>query len=287
MTAFLIVTADDFGIHVAVNEAVEQASCAGILSAASLMMGAAATADAVRRARRLPGLRVGLHLVLADGPATLAPEMIPGLADGDGHMDDRMVVNAVRFAASRRMRRQLEAEIRAQFAAFARTGLALDHVNVHKHFHLHPIVLGLILRVGREFGVAAIRIPEEPVWAAYQAGRWSAASGALLLKPWVAHMRRCVRAAGLVANDAVFGIASSGRMTEHVLLEILARLTPGVTEIYLHPGTQSGSSIAASMRGYRHEEELAALISPRVREAVAASGARRGGYFDSHSRSTT
>jgi len=70
---FLIVTADDFGLHQAVNEAVEQANRAGVLSAASLMMGSPATADAVRRARRLPRLRVGLHIVLADGTATLAP----------------------------------------------------------------------------------------------------------------------------------------------------------------------------------------------------------------------
>ncbi|NUO88439.1 MAG: ChbG/HpnK family deacetylase, partial [Cupriavidus sp.] len=67
----LIVTADDFGLHPAVNEAVELAHRDGVLNAASLMVGAPAAADAVARARRLPALRVGLHVVLADGPATL------------------------------------------------------------------------------------------------------------------------------------------------------------------------------------------------------------------------
>jgi predicted glycoside hydrolase/deacetylase ChbG (UPF0249 family) len=69
MRKYLIVTADDFGLHESVNEAVEQASQAGVLTAASLMVGAPAAADAVRRARKLPHLRVGLHLVLADGRA--------------------------------------------------------------------------------------------------------------------------------------------------------------------------------------------------------------------------
>ncbi|TXN31659.1 ChbG/HpnK family deacetylase, partial [Methylobacterium sp. WL19] len=50
----LIVTADDFGLSLAVNEAVEQAHREGILTAASLMVGAPAAADAVARARRLP-----------------------------------------------------------------------------------------------------------------------------------------------------------------------------------------------------------------------------------------
>jgi len=61
----------------------------------------------------------------------LTPDLIPALADGAGRMNSRMFVNGVRFFAFPGVRRQLEAEIRAQFAAFARTGLALDHVNVH------------------------------------------------------------------------------------------------------------------------------------------------------------
>ena len=42
MQKFLIVTADDFGLHEAVNQAVEQASVAGVLTAASLMVAAPA-----------------------------------------------------------------------------------------------------------------------------------------------------------------------------------------------------------------------------------------------------
>ena len=117
MQKYLIVTADDFGLHPAVNEAVEQASRAGILTAASLMVAAPAAADAVRRARELPGLRVGLHVVLADGRAMLAPDLIPDVADRAGRMNSRMFVNGVRFFAFPGIRRQLEAEIRAQFAA--------------------------------------------------------------------------------------------------------------------------------------------------------------------------
>jgi hopanoid biosynthesis associated protein HpnK len=280
MQKFLIVTADDFGLHEAVNEAVEQAARAGILTAASLMVGAPAAADAIRRARELPRLRVGLHVVLADGRAVLAPELIPGLADQSGRMNSRMFVNGVRFFASAAVRRQLEAEIRAQFSAFARTGLVLDHVNVHKHFHLHPTLLQMLLRIGREYGVPAVRVPDEPLWFAARGGRWSPWISAALLAPWNALMRRRLRAAGMPHNDSLFGVAASGAMDEKTLLAVLARLPPGITEIYLHPATASGSAIAASMSGYRHADELAALLSPRVRAAAAAAGIGHGGYVD-------
>jgi chitin disaccharide deacetylase len=280
MRKYLIVTADDFGLHETVNEAVEQASQAGVLTAASLMVGAPAAADAVRRARELPHLRVGLHLVLADGRAMLTPERIPSLVDQTGYMNSRMFVNGVRFFALPGVRRQLEAEIRAQFAAFARTGLTLDHVNVHKHFHLHPTLLETLLRVGREFGVPAVRVPYEPLWFAAHGGAWLAGANAALLGPWVALMKRRLRKAGILHNDQLFGIAASGTMDEAKLLTILARLPPGITEIYLHPAVRSGAAIAASMSRYRHADELAALLSPRVRAAIAAGGFGHGGYED-------
>lgn len=280
MQRHLIVTADDFGLHETVNEAVEQASRGGILTAASLMVSAPAAADAVRRARRLPTLRIGLHVVLADGAASLPHQQIPGICDAAGHIGEGMFFRGMRYFASASVRRQLEAEIRAQFLAFARTGLPLDHVNAHKHFHLHPTILGILIRVAHEFGARAMRVPDEPAWFAAHAGHWDAAVGGALLTPWLMIMRHRLRVAGIFHNDRVFGMAKSGSMDEEQLLAILARLPPGVTEIYLHPATISGAAVAASMRTYRHADELAGLLSPRVRESLAALNVQRGGYSD-------
>jgi len=276
---FLIVTADDFGLHPAVNGAVERATREGVLTAASLMVGAPAAADAVRRARDLPGLAVGLHLVLADGWSVLPHRSIPALVDAQGRFGNNMVLDGVRFFALPAVRRQLEAEIRAQFQAFADTGLPLDHVNAHKHFHLHPTLLEMLLRLGAQFGVPAVRLPREPSWVARRAGGALAGPAvAGLLSPWLAIMRRRLRAARMAHNDHVFGMSDSGAMDEARLLQILGRLPDGMTEIYLHPALESGAAIADSMSGYRHADELAALLSPRVRAAIAASGAQTGGF---------
>lgn len=239
----------------------------GILGAASLMVGASAADDAVARARRLPGLRVGLHVVLADGPAVLPPSSIPALVDAQGRFGSAMARDGCRFFFLPHVRRQLAAEIRAQFEAFAATGLMLDHVNTHKHFHLHPTVLSLILRIGREFGLRAMRLPRET-------------TAPLLLRPWLALLRRRLDRAGIAHNDYVVGIENSGGMDEAVLLAALARLPPGVGEIYLHPGVVSGAAVAPTMLGYRHADELAALLSPRVREALDRAAVRHGGFTD-------
>jgi len=263
----LIVTADDFGLHPAVNEAVEIAHLNGVLTAASLMIGAAAAADAVERARRLPTLRVGLHLVLADGAPSLSPQQVPDLVDEQGRFGSAMACDGVRFFFLPQVRRQLAAEIRAQFEAFAATGLRLDHVNAHKHFHLHPTVLSLILKIGKDYGLRAIRLPLErkaPLW----------------LQPWLHLMQRRLQAAGIDYNDHIFGITQSGRMNETALLEAIAQMPDGLNEIYLHPAMRAGGEIAPTMHGYRHDEELAALLSPRVRKLLEDQGIARGGFAD-------
>jgi hopanoid biosynthesis associated protein HpnK len=277
MPKHLIITADDFGLHEAVNEGVEFAARNGVLTAASLMVAAPAAADAVRRAARIKNLNVGLHLVLADGRAVLEPSAAPDLTDAAGNFGNRMVYDAVRFFLIPRVRKQLEAEIRAQFAAFARTGLQLDHVNAHKHFHLHPTILEIVLRVARDYGTPAIRVPKEPLWFAL---RHRAGANAGFLTPWLALMKWKLRRAGVSCNDTVFGVAASGAMDEATLLQVLARLPPGVTEIYLHPATVSGATVASGMLEYRQKDELAALISHRVRNAIADSGAVLGGFRD-------
>jgi hopanoid biosynthesis associated protein HpnK len=264
-----IITADDFGLHAAVNEAVDSAHRAGVLTAASLMVGAPAVQDAAQRARALPGLRVGLHLTLADGRAVLPRQQIPDLVDADNCFHDNMVGAGWRFFALPRVRAQLAAEIRAQFAAFARLGLSLDHLDAHKHFHLHPTVLSLALAIGRDFGLRAVRVPAEPGLASTR-----------LLSPWLALMRARLRGAGVAYNDQIYGLAHSGAMDEARLLKVLAGLPAGVSEIYLHPATRSGSAISASMADYRHGDELQALLSPAVRSACDAACLRRGGYGD-------
>ncbi|MGH8145362.1 MAG: hopanoid biosynthesis-associated protein HpnK [Rhodanobacteraceae bacterium] len=252
--ARLIITADDFGLHEAVNEAVELGYRDGVLQAASLMIAAPAATDAITRARRLRGLAVGLHLVLTDGLALLPPPQIPDLVDTRGVFRNAMVTDAFRIFLLPRVRRQLAAEIRSQFEAFRASGLRLDHVNVHKHFHLHPTILSLVLSIGAEFGVNAMRLPAEPGMP-------------LWLRPWIALMRRRLDQAGIIHNDHVFGIRRSGAMDEPALLAILRDLPDGISEVYLHPAIDDG--LAASMSGYRHADELAGLLSQRVRAAIS------------------
>ena len=275
----LIVTADDFGRDTAINEAVEAASRDGILTCASLMVAAPAAADAVARAQLLPGLRVGLHVVLTDGNPILPPGEVRGLVGADGRFDDNQIRAGLRYFLMPGVRRLLAAEIRGQFEAYRATCLALDHVNAHQHMHLHPTVARLIVEIGRSYGMRAVRLPAEPVGALRRAFPGEP-HRVPAYRPVVAALRRRLRRAGLAINDHVFGIAWSGAMIEERLLRLLPHLPQGVSEIYCHPATRQTAALAAAMPGYRNTEELAALLSPAVRQRIAELGISLVGYAD-------
>ena len=275
----LIITADDFGASAEVNEAVEAAHRDGVLTAASLMVAAPAAQHAIALARGMSTLRVGLHIVLVDGRPLLAASAVSRLVDSEGAFRSNMAASGAGLCFSRQARRELAAEIAAQFGRFRDSGLVLDHCNAHKHFHLHPLIGQSILEVGRRFGLRSIRVPLEPRRVLLQCEKRVSWLPELLPTPFALLLRRRVRAAGLSAAQQVFGVRWSGRMTQARLLSLVRNLPDGLTEIYLHPakGAYPGSAAA-----YRYREEFAALMSPEVMAACGESGAMLGGYGDFH-----
>jgi len=273
----LIVTADDFGAAVEVNEAVERAHRDGILSAASLMVSGAAAQDAVTRAKTMPKLRVGLHLVLVEGKPVLPAGRVPDLVDSIGRFRTDMARAGAAMFFLPKVRAQLRAEIEAQFAAFAATGLALDHVNAHKHFHLHPTIAALLVEIGKAHGVKGARVPLEPQHVLARIERHKASGVVALTTPFAKGLRRRFRAAGVTAPDQVFGLAWSGAMTGARLKGMIEHLPDGLSEIYMHPAT---GPYPGSAPDYRYAGELAALTDPALPPLLAAKAIRTGGFCD-------
>ena len=269
----MIISADDFGLSIAINEAVERAHRDGLLNTASLMVAGEAAADAIHRAKRLPGLHVGLHLVVVEGPAVLPPEQIPDLVGRNGQFPSDQARLGVRYFFVPKIRRQLRAEIAAQYAAFEATGLRLDHANAHKHMHLHPTVGRMLLEEGRAYSLPAIRVPAEPPATMRALGaRLGLADRAL--HRWTKVLRRQARQAGVKTTDHVFGIAWSGHMTADRVTRLSGVLPAGVSEIYFHPATRSDGVVARLMPEYEHAAELRTLLDP----GVAAAMPRRIGF---------
>ena len=145
------------------------------------------------------------------------------------------------------------------------------HLNGHVNLHLHPKIFPLVLELAREYGIPALRLP----WEDWRTTLALAPDHPLpkvaqgLIFAWLCRRaRRQIRDAGLICNDHLFGLLNDGRMTEEYLLGLVKRLQPGVTEIYCHPGMYADAELQRWAPEYQRQKELAALLSPRLRDAA-------------------
>jgi chitin disaccharide deacetylase len=267
----LVVNADDFGRSRSINEAVIRAHQKGILTTASLMVNEPALEEAAALAWQNPRLGVGLHLTLSHGHSALPPEKIPGLVNGRGEFSNAPAATGFRYFIRRGLREQLRQEIRAQFGKFRATGLPLDHVNGHLHFHLHPTVFGILMEMANEFGVRRMRLTREPFWmdVPLASGQWwYRASHALIYLCLSGRARGTLRRRNIRHTQQVFGLLQNARVNEDYLLNLLPRLPRGDSELYSHP----------SLDEFKHEFD--ALVSTRVKSAVREQGIQLIRYQD-------
>ena len=275
----LIVTGDDFGVSSDVNQAIVQAHQQGILTSASLMVTGAAFDEAVRLAYLHPNLAVGLHLVLVSGRAALSARQIPHLVDQSGRFSNAAVRAGLRYQFSRAARRELRREIRAQLALFKETGLPLAHMDGHKHMHLHPVVLEILVECAQEFGIRAIRLPKENLSVGLRVDRsrlLTQIAYAVIFGSLCRFGESRLRPAGIEFADEVYGLFQTGRMTEDYLLKLIPRIAGRRVEIYSHP------TLASEMDSPKGASrlQLEALMSDSVRAALEMNGFQLASYGD-------
>ncbi|MDB6067276.1 MAG: hopanoid biosynthesis associated protein HpnK [Pedosphaera sp.] len=267
----LIVNADDFGGSRFINQAVIQAHCEGILTTASLMVNEPGLEEAVLLARRHPRLGVGLHLTLSHGHSALAPEAIPGLVNPRGEFSDRPVSTGFRYFWNLDLYEQLRREVTAQFEKFRATGLELDHVNGHLHFHLHPAVFRILMDVAGAFGIRRMRLTRDPFWlnARIASGQWMyRGSHAFIYYCLSGRARGALQKRGIKHTKRVFGLLQNARVDETYITRLLPQLPAGDSELYSHPSLDE------------FKNEFDALVSARVKAAVQQNGIELIRYQD-------
>jgi len=272
MRRVLVVNGDDFGFTEGVNLGVVEAFERGVLRSATLMANGAAFEHAVELARRHPGLDVGCHLVLVGGRAVAPPR-------------DKLPVSLGQlfFRLARGWRRpQIEAEFRAQLDRLLEAGVRPTHLDTHKHTHLAPPVLAALLGVAREYEIGWVRRPFDlPLSEAHGGAALPQRLLTRALRPLQRSFERKLLRFERRAADHFAGFQMTGRLRTRQLAGLIRALPEGVTEFMCHPGRCTADLLEAQTRlKQSREEELAALTSPEVREAVRESGVLLAGFGD-------
>ena len=269
MTRRVIVHADDFGLHPAINAGIEAAHRDGLVTSASLMPLGAAFDDAVLRCHALPALDLGLHFTLVGVPG-YPPTLSAFLAAyASGKLPPRAVADA--------LRRQLDAVLA--------TGLTLTHLDSHQHLHALPGLMRVICPIAAEYSLHAVRLPQDgPAFVPVSPGRRAQAAALAFM----AHLaRRYIAASSLQTSDHFSGMAVSGHLTAPILAGYLTHAKSGLTEIVCHPGAENSALSAAYDWGYDWEAETAALCSDKAKKAAELEKIEMVGWGDYSSSNST
>ena len=270
MRARLILNADDFGLTRGINRAIAELHAAGALHSATLMAGGAAFDDAIRIAQTHPALGVGCHVVLTDGVPVSRPETIRTLLGPDGKSFRSSLRDFfVAALAGRISEEEIAREATAQIERIQRNGVAVTHLDTHKHTHILPRVARPLLAVAERAGIAAIRNPFEPPWSV-ALGR-SPMLRRLQLRS-LRHLRPRfmalpqIQSGSVVTTEGTLGISATGQLNATTLRAMLDAMPGGLWEMVCHPGYNDGDldAITTRLRSTR-EVERAALLDAFAR----------------------
>jgi len=258
----LILNADDFGLTAGVNRAIIELHRAGVLTSATLMARAAAAGEAIELARSTPSLGVGCHVVLVDGEPLRTAHELPSLVDsGTGRFMPTLGKFLERLFTGRIRSSEIEAEAGAQIGLLRSKGVALTHIDTHKHVHMFPGVLRPVLRAARAAGIRAVRNPFEPAWSrrATPHAPWLRRAEVSLLRLWEPAFRRIVAEEGFTTTDGALGVLATGTLDAATLASLLSKLPAGTWELVTHPGYNDADLAQAHTRllASRETERLA------------------------------
>lgn len=239
----LIINADDFGLTAGVNRAIVEAHEHGVVHSSTLMANGLEFDEAVRLANAVPGLSVGCHLVLVDGSPVLSAEKVPSLLDrkvDEGQCFRATWSGFVGAAVRGKLAaEEIEAEATAQIRKLQAAGIAVSHVDTHKHVHIFPQVLRPLLSAAKACGVPAIRNPFGPVRLGQLArwpGLWQRWIGAGTLNRLASGFCQTVKSAGLLAPDGTLGVVATGAWDERSFTWMVEHVPDGTWELVCHPG---------------------------------------------------
>jgi predicted glycoside hydrolase/deacetylase ChbG (UPF0249 family) len=234
----LIVNADDFGLTEGVSRGILRAHRDGVVTSTTVLASLPPQPELDAEAAACPGLGLGLHLNLTWGRPVSHADSVPSLVDAEGRFGRDL-------AALRERARQddVRREAEAQVEAFARRfGRPPTHLDSHHHAHRVPGVMDAVVDV-----VLSLRLP---------------------LRSQDAGFREGLRRRGVGTTDHFVGDAQAEPYwTTERLLDQLATLPLGLTELMCHPGVYD-EDLAYSRYGRQRVVELEAMCHPEARATV-------------------
>lgn len=162
MSERVIFNADDFGMSLGVNAAIEKAYREGVLNSASLMINQKYASEAIEASKNMPDLEIGLHVNLTNEFPAADPADLPLLTGKDGRFKNGFVkLLLLSFLRPEEFKKEVRTEIEAQILKAQKMGVELKHLDSHRHVHMIPSVFDVLREMAEKYGIGRLRTMNE------------------------------------------------------------------------------------------------------------------------------
>ncbi len=274
----LVINADDFGIDITVNKAVESAFKNGVLTSATIIPCGKSYENAIDIAERNPQLGVGIHLTLVAERPVSSCWKIPSLIGSEGRFYKSYVDFLKGFIVGKIAIKDIETEARAQIEKVLDSNLTPTHLDSHQHLHVFPKIAGLVCRLAKDYNIDAVRLPRESMrfvdseitWARHIARNGLTAITKMSAPTYSGKDLRC--------TDNFFGMLYGGALSSQRLKRIIDRLPEGTSEIMIHPAIENEAMQRVYQWNYDWQQEYYALCDPTVKSLIEEKNVRLVNY---------
>jgi len=269
----IIINADDFGLCDGVNKAVAQAHTAGVLTSATIMANMPAADEAVKMAKQMPSLGVGVHLNLFEGKPLSKDNGIDCLLNADGSFAFSPAKLSLLSIGRHKIRNAIRTELTAQIQWVIDNGLKPTHLDSHKHIHSFPSIFPIVCDLARRFEITAIRFTLEPKqlsampWPLPSEGGRKRARAVRI----TAKINRIQNSTFLKTN-ALLGVTHTGKIDVNFFKAVTLYNSAATTEVMTHPGLADGLDQRQTKLLHQRKGELQALCSERTKQYFKDAG---------------
>ena len=269
----IIINADDFGLCDGVNEAVARAHSDGILTSATIMVNMPAAEKAVKIAKKLPSLGVGVHLNLNEGQPISKDPGIDRLLDSDGQFAHSPLKLSLLSLAGHKIREAIRTELAAQIQWVIDHGLKPTHLDSHKHIHSFPALFSIVCQSARRFQISAIRWTFEPKELSRIPWPMTSEEGRIrAIKVRIMAKINRMQNKDFLKNDVLLGIAHTGRIDVNFFKAVTLYNSAATVEVMTHPGFIDGLDADKTRLLHQRKVELDALCSEKTRQYFKDAG---------------
>lgn len=253
----LIINSDDYGRTPEISRGIRDAHLRGVVTSTTCMMNIPTTANDIAIAlKETPNLGMGVHLVLTMGRSISVPETVPSIVDENGNFFKYTPL--IEHLSSLKMD-QVKREWRSQIEAFIKaSGRKPTHIDSHHHSsYFSPDLFHGMLELAKEYD-CAIRFPFTEVTSE--------------LEETAKHVPDLMEKFNPRRPNVFFVNFYDETATKEALLNIIASVPEGTSEIMCHPGYVDEAFAKESAYNFQRERELNILTDPSIKEVIQSKG---------------